>query len=196
MNVKPDKSETFDLRSELIKSGLEILSEEGLQGLTLRACAARCGVSHAAPAYHFNGLPGLLSGIAASGFEQLSNAMDVARQRRDNTPRDQLVGVCEGYLEFSNSRPSLFTLMFNSGLEIEFDDALSAAGDRAYGILSSACLPFELPGEPDGAIETMIWSLVHGMASLQIGGSFRMPDGKHEPPRFDQVLPALKLKDA
>ena len=56
------------LRVALVDAGLALLAIEGLAGLTLRACAARAGVSHAAPAHHFAGLPGLLTAIAARGF--------------------------------------------------------------------------------------------------------------------------------
>ncbi len=55
-----------NLREALIVAGIEILKEGGLPALTLRACAARAGVSHAAPAHHFDGLPGLVTAIAAN----------------------------------------------------------------------------------------------------------------------------------
>ena len=54
-----------DLRQALVAAGIELLDEGGLAALTLRRCAARAGVSHAAPAHHFKGLRGLLTAIVA-----------------------------------------------------------------------------------------------------------------------------------
>jgi DNA-binding transcriptional regulator YbjK len=48
-----------NLRAALVSAGIELLEEGGLEALTLRKCAARAGVSHAAPAHHFEGLQGL-----------------------------------------------------------------------------------------------------------------------------------------
>ncbi|HEU0222356.1 MAG TPA: TetR/AcrR family transcriptional regulator, partial [Paracoccaceae bacterium] len=64
-----------DLRRALVEAGLAILEEAGLEALTLRACAARVGVSHAAPRNHFAGLGGLLAAIKAEGFRRHEAAM-------------------------------------------------------------------------------------------------------------------------
>ena len=38
-----------DLREALVRAGRDILESEGMAALTLRACARKAGVSHAAP---------------------------------------------------------------------------------------------------------------------------------------------------
>ena len=48
-----------NLRPALIKAGIALLEEGGIDALSLRKCAARAGVTHAAPAHHFDGLAGL-----------------------------------------------------------------------------------------------------------------------------------------
>ena len=68
-----------NLRSALIDSGLALLANEGLAGLTLRRAAAAAGVSHAAPAHHFDGLPGLLTAIAARAFQLFADQMEAAQ---------------------------------------------------------------------------------------------------------------------
>ena len=67
MRNQPQKKQHHhgNLREALITAGVGLLNEGGLSALTLRKCAARAGVSHAAPAYHFKGLNGLLTAIAA-----------------------------------------------------------------------------------------------------------------------------------
>ena len=59
-----------DLYETLVNAGTELLKDKGLEHFTLRECARRAGVSHAAPKNHFASVEDLLCEIAARGFEQ------------------------------------------------------------------------------------------------------------------------------
>ena len=48
-----------DLRNALVAAAEAELAEHGIEGFTLRGCAKRAGVSHAAPAHHFGDAAGL-----------------------------------------------------------------------------------------------------------------------------------------
>jgi AcrR family transcriptional regulator len=181
------------LQDRLIAAGLDILHERGLSGLTLRACAARCAVSHAAPSHHFNGLSGLLGGITTRGFEELTEFMTAAREKVNDDPRARLVAICEGYLDFALNRPALFTLMFNSGLEVEKTVESQQASNRCYAVLCDGCAAYVVPTEPVGRIETLVWSVVHGLASLRNGERLRIPDDAVRQPRIDELIDALGL---
>lgn len=66
-----DKADGYhhgDLRAALQKSAEEIIRESGVEGLMLRACAQRAGVSHGAPAHHFGNIAGLLTEFAVEGL--------------------------------------------------------------------------------------------------------------------------------
>src|SRR5262245_52005851 len=63
------------LREALLAAAEGILERDGITGLTLRAAARAAGVSHAAPKNHFGDLAGLLSDLAATGFERLAAMM-------------------------------------------------------------------------------------------------------------------------
>lgn len=183
-----------DLRSELIVYALEILSNEGLNGLTLRKVAARAGVSHAAPAHHFSGLPDLLGSVCGVGFERLADSMEAHRGGASHDPKDQLIAVCEGYVDFAQENAGLIALMFNTNRDQVLKSAFGDSGQRAYGILKSATQPFE-PVGPDGdSTETLIWSLVHGFAFLKLGGRFDNPGRSTTNPSVASILPELKLK--
>ena len=75
MIKKPDgKQHHGNLKESLVLAGMQLLEDEGLEALTLRRCAVLAGVSHAAPAHHFDGLKGLKTAIATRGyaiFEQM-----------------------------------------------------------------------------------------------------------------------------
>src|SRR5262245_3431916 len=61
-----------DLRAALLKAAEAELAENGIEGFTLRGCARRAGVSHAAPAHHFKDVRAILTELAADGFEKLA----------------------------------------------------------------------------------------------------------------------------
>ncbi|MGS4945695.1 TetR/AcrR family transcriptional regulator [Meridianimarinicoccus sp. RP-17] len=175
-----------DLKPALIRAGLEILERDGLEALSLRAIAARVGVSHTAPRNHFDGLTGLLSAIAAEGFRRHAAEM---RRGVEDLPkgRARLRAAAEGYVRFARQYPALFRLMFSPMLCAHDDPDLAAAAAQSYGVLQdiAAGLDWARPGPPhdDSEIEArrtemMLWSLVHGYASLMIEGRGpRRPDG-------------------
>lgn len=177
------------LRQILIDAGLALLEEGGMPALTLRRTAARAGVSHAAPAHHFDGLPGLLTAMAARAFELFCDSL-----QPDETlpPYASLLAVCEGYLAFARAHKGLFHLMFVSPEVDRADPALTPHASRAYLTLRTACLPFAAPGATgDAVLETAVWSLVHGYATLGFDPASGPRQNFIPPPPFDTLLDEL-----
>ena len=183
-----------NLPQALVDAGLQILAESGLQRLTLRACAARAGVSHSAPKHHFGNLTGLLTAIATRGFEIFADAMDKERKSAPPDPKAQIEAICKGYLKFSKTHPALFTLVFNTPAHLEPDAAFKRAADAAYDILSQACAPFQPVSDDPRSTEIMIWSLVHGLACLRLGGRFKPEDNRMDLLEISEILPELQLR--
>jgi len=167
-----DRHHHGNLRPSLIEAGIELLEEGGVQALTLRKCAARAGVSHAAPAHHFDGVEGLRQAIAMEGFRRFRQRMLDFADTGPQTPRDRLYGICRGYLAFAREQPALYDLIFsfraNPGLIAEME----AGSVPAYAVLRDACAPFQAPGVDPFVLETQVWSLVHGYAMLRMSGYF------------------------
>jgi AcrR family transcriptional regulator len=161
-----------DLRTALIQSGIEILTETGLDSLTLRRCAARAGVSHAAPAHHFDGVSGLRGAIAKEGFDRFRHHMLQARATGTQTPKGRILSLCRGYLDFAVANPALFALIFNCGPMSQFEDDMNAGDASAYGVLRATCAPFVPAGTDPLVVETQVWSLIHGFAHLLLAGTF------------------------
>ena len=183
-----------DLRQDLIDAGLAILAEDGLEKLTLRRVAARVGVSHAAPAHHFRGLPQLLGCVCAVGFKRLTQAMREGREAAPQTPNDQLIAICEAYLDFAVSNTGLIQLMFNAPPGTVDDAEMHTVGAETYQELHLACAPFAPVGDAPDSTETLIWSLVHGLAFLRLGGRLDNPNRSTAEPSFASVMPKLTLR--
>ena len=183
-----------NLREALIECGLNILNKDGASALTLRACAADAGVSHAAPSHHFNGLSGLQTAIAARGFAQLSQTMIEQLETAQAGPRDKLTAICLGYIIFATRHSALMTLMFNAGLNFDDDPELKENSAKAFEILETHCAPFQPISKQQNSTEIMIWSLVHGYAQLSVGGKIKNTPSKQNLTDFENILPELKLR--
>lgn len=189
-----------DLRNALITQGLALLEEQGLAGLSLRAIAARAGVSHAAPKNHFGQLRGLLTAMAAEGFRRHVVFMREGLPGRASR-KARLNAAMRGYVRFAQAHPHLFSLMFSSQL-CDFEDGeLQTTAAESYDVLReiAAGLDWDKAEKPHAALraETMLWSLVHGYAQLAIAGMFATgPDGQ-SPPALDivDVMPAFSYRD-
>lgn len=172
-----------DLREALLGEAEALLEERGLAGFSLRAVAKRAGVSHAAPAHHFGDLKGLLTALAARGFERLVEAQE--RRRRGATDEAaRVVSSGLGYVDFALAHPKLFELTFDAERLDWEDPAFRGASDRAYGRLAD-----DTGGEDVDALR-VAWSLAHGAATLLVRGHL-VGLAALEPPERDAALTAM-----
>jgi AcrR family transcriptional regulator len=59
-----------DLRKSLVSTATKMVTEDGIEGLSLRKLAEKIGVSRTAAYHHFTDKNDLLCAIAEQGFEQ------------------------------------------------------------------------------------------------------------------------------
>jgi AcrR family transcriptional regulator len=164
-----------DLRTALVEAAEAVLTERGVEGFTLRECARRAGVSHAAPAHHFKDAKGLLTEVAALGFERLTEAERKARDSETN-PNNRLLGTGIGYVRFAIEHPAQFQLMFQKGLVDHANERLATASAAAFQVFIETYSEVYRPAFPEGmhkdADPSVMreWALVHGFATLAVQG--------------------------
>lgn len=166
-----------DLRAALIAAAEAELAENGVDGFTLRGCARRAGVSHAAPAHHFKDVRALLTELAAIGFRRLSESMDECAKGVVPGSVDYVVAIGCGYVAFAERHPHSFGLIFRAANLDRDDPGFGAAAReafnhpvRAVGALYASDDPMSDPKLAEIVIG--IWSLVHGFAALMLAGQF------------------------
>jgi AcrR family transcriptional regulator len=155
-----------DLRRALIRAALDAIVEGGPANLSLRDLARRAGVSHAAPAHHFGDKAGLLSAVAAEGFERLAATLDEAWRRTGSFLE---VGVA--YVRFATSHRAHFEVMFRPELYRRDDPAVARARKAARSLLYGPLATGSGSDGPDPRAAVAAWSLVHGLATLWLNGN-------------------------
>lgn len=138
--------------------------------------AKRAGVSHAAPAHHFRDVNGLLTAIAARGFERFVARQEDFRRQAPDTPRARLVASGVGYVVFAQEHPALFRLMFGSSRPDFADAGLGSAAAAAHADRARHVAAFtgrDPAAQPDPqamADVACVWALAHGLADLLVAG--------------------------
>lgn len=200
--AKPRSYHHGALREALLAAALEILEEDGLEGLTLRGVAARANVSHAAPAHHFPSMRALRTALGEIAFHRFGAAMTEARATADKTPVAQLRAAGVGYLTFARANPGLFKLMFTDSL-IDCDDpAYVDSAGAAFAQLVEISMPAaEALGYTSEAerveIIKLVWSVAHGYAHLVLERQMRALEpqahasGDYTPPDLAAIMFAV-----
>lgn len=151
-----------DLHRALLAAAVDAINEAGPASVSLRELARRAGVSHAAPQHHFGDKAGLMTAVAREGFELLARAYDGAG--------DDLLEVGVAYVRFAVDHPAHFQVMFQPALYRADDPALMAARARARGALEAGLRGLPSPPADAGYAAVAAWSIVHGFATLWLGG--------------------------
>jgi AcrR family transcriptional regulator len=166
-----------DLREALVAAAIALLEEKGSSGFTLRQCARRAGVSHAAPAHHFATADDLLAEIAARGFERFVAALGKAADAADGSPMARLEAMGHAYVVFALANPGVYGLMFRTGAGTLASPHLKVASRAAWQQLCdgvTAVLGNKRESEVV-AKAAAVWALVHGTATLML--DCKLPPG-------------------
>ena len=157
-----------DLHRALIAAAADLLSERGAGGFSLREVARRAGVSHAAPAHHFGDTTGLLTAVAAEGFQHLHTAMTDAMERVSD-PIDQLAAIARAYVEIALAYPGHSSLMGRHDLVSPDSQSLREWSSKSYECLHEAVAAVAEEINPDVDVDNatrLCWVMVEGLLQV------------------------------
>jgi AcrR family transcriptional regulator len=189
------------LRDALLEAAERVLERDGLPGLTLRAVAREAGVSHAAPTHHFGDLAGLLSELAAIGFQQFDAALAKAGASADGSPQTGMARA-KAYVGYAQAHPGLYGLMFRTerldmarpaldqAASASFRELVGAVGASRHERISEQAMSLD-----QAAAIARAWCLVHGFTMLLLDGRLsnilrRLPEGTDAETLLDAMLRA------
>jgi AcrR family transcriptional regulator len=162
-SAPPRRYHHGDLRRALLAAATQSIIEVGPAELSLRDLARRVGVSHAAPTHHFGDKAGLLTAVAAEGFQLLADGLRDAWERTHSYLE---VGVA--YVGFAVTHRAHFEVMFRPELYRADDPDLQAARAQAQQLLYGPVIELGEASPIEAGVAA--WSLMHGVAWLWLNG--------------------------
>jgi AcrR family transcriptional regulator len=161
-----------DLKNELIQVGIKVVTNEGMEKLSLRKIAALCNVSEAAPYKHFKNKNELLEAMQDYIKNKLMLCLTRAVENSgDPNSPDAILNMGKAYVFFFIEYPEYFTFLFSStGLHINLTLSQDAENfmpfqffrDKAYSVYTK--MGFENERIKYGIIS--MWAKVHGIAAI------------------------------
>jgi AcrR family transcriptional regulator len=173
-----------NLRDALVAAALDLIAERGLASVTFADIARAAGVSAAAPYRHFRDLNALIAEVARQGFERFREDLEAGWDAGRPNAVAAIENCGRAYLRFARREPAAYAAMFDPGLPVADDPAVSDASARAFAVLRRAAdlaAASAAPGQrpPAMMMALHIWSMAHGIATLFVprgaAARFRVP---------------------
>jgi AcrR family transcriptional regulator len=191
-----------DLRSRIVEAARDIVSEEGLDGLSMRALGGRVGCSPATIYLHFQDKDELLRSVMEEGFKRLdaTTAEEAARIPEGASALDHLAGSARAYARFALENTGYFRAMFempgvaNVSCCPEPHTVGRVSREGATSLLRRAVAEGELTGGNAERAALMGWGLIHGLTSLYLSGHLGDDVSSHEEfmDLIDSAMAALR----
>lgn len=169
--MKKEQYHHGDLRCSLIEMGIEIISQEGEENLSLRKVAMKCGVSNAAPYAHFKSKDEFIAAIQQHIMDLFTSSLEkTAKQYKDSDLL--LIMLGKAYVMFFYKNPLYFDFLF-SRKNIRIKLALNVCDENENPPLEilkkTARNIFSKTNMSEKVMQDKIiamWALVQGLSSI------------------------------
>ncbi len=191
MSTAERETERGDVRERIVEAARDIVSEEGLDALSMRALGVRIGHSPGTIYQYFQDKDELLRSVMTEGFKRLGESMEaeVAKVGRDAPPLRRYAATGRGYARFALENTGYFRAMFKMPAVAQLEqcpepgselDILPASRNRGEELLRRAMESGEAAvGDPERAA-VVGWGLIHGLTSLYLSGHLQERVSSHE----------------
>jgi AcrR family transcriptional regulator len=166
------------LREAIIQTSLELGSQLGEEGLTMRGIASRLGVSATALYQHFESKASILREIRVYGIDLMYDAISPALVE-DVAPAEKMRRITRRYIDFARENKWLYSvLMEHDQLEwAELTPEEIARSLRPLNAVREAMAHGRQLGAwrddlNDELAAFQLWASVHGLCSLLNNGRF------------------------
>lgn len=159
-----------NLRQTLLDHAAEIIAEDGIEGLSLRALAREIGVSHSAPARHFKDKQALLAALATEAHEKLTRFINKAANDAGDDPVARYNAMGKATIRFSLDQPAYFKAVQNPEVYQRASEELRSAHEAYLETVKEAAAAAHEAGwnsdEETMTLFTFSTAAAHGTAIL------------------------------
>lgn len=178
-----------EMRAAIVDSAGRLVSEHGIEGLTIRAVAQDLGYSPGALYEYFDSKELILCSLYFEGTDGLGVHCDQAVDRlpEGSTAIDAMTVLGRAYREFALEHAEIYRLVF-CGLktppeppEVDSPEDNPGGFGIAVQIMRQGIADGMFVDMPAPMLATAAWAAVHGFVSLEIGGQINGNDGPGMP---------------
>ncbi|MFA6196051.1 MAG: TetR/AcrR family transcriptional regulator [Sulfurimonas sp.] len=165
-----------NLKDDFLKIAFDFIAKEDVEKLTLKILSDATGTSRSAIYRHFSSKEELIETMIQKGFDTFDAFVSPALKDKEKLLIDRFYLSAKAYLEFAKQNPNLYRLLFGNKYAKIREATLSIKDDDCGGFASLKLAIEE--GQKSGILKKedsfmrtiLIWSYLHGLASLIIDG--------------------------
>lgn len=169
--------------ASVTEAGAALADEVGFDRLSMGLLAERLGVKTPSLYKHVDGQADLAHRIAVLGANELADAVRDATQGRSG--RDALVATAAAMRTFAREHTGRYDAA-NSARPSAPDDPFVAASGRLLDSLAAVLRGYRVDPAQEVHALRMLRSVLHGFATLEVSGGFRLDTDVDE--SFDWVV--------
>ena len=175
-----------NLRTTLIEQTAEMITENGLESVTMRALSQSIGVSRTAAYRHFSDKTELLCAVAEEGFIRFAGILKSARTDQSLDIKQQFHQMGSAYVKFALENPAFYRIMFRENqIDKEQSSSLKSAAEAAFLELVQCLADAQKAGlikqEELNFQASFVWATMHGLSSLIIDQKLQFDEDQHQP---------------
>ncbi len=166
--------EKVEMKRQILDAARVLFLEQGFEKTSIRNIAEVIEYSAGTIYLYFKDKNEILFALHVEAFGALMIALQTGVMS-ETDPFERLVALGKHYLKYAFENPELYDLMFvmTAPMEtIECRDEIWGDGERAFDVLKlviGECMKAGYFVEEDNeTISVMMWSLVHGLATLHL----------------------------
>lgn len=175
------------IRTKTLEAAADLLSTEGLDGLNLKAIAEAAGIGVGSIYYYFRNKEELLLSLAIAGWGDLARLL-TAEQNTPPDPATPLGGMARAYFAFAQTRPPLFSLMYDERMMARHESLREAERRTFLAFQAAVESDPRFPAELQESIALALWALGRGIAAT----TSSQPDGKLTPELSNKVWDGVR----
>jgi AcrR family transcriptional regulator len=166
--------EKEELKALILQAAKKLFVEQGIEQTTIRKIASEIEYSVGTVYFYYKDKNDIMHDLHSQGFTQLRSDMKVLFNVTD--PMERMKALGRVYLQFAMDNPDMYDLMFNMKAPMDFLNSMHNEdwneGKATFDVLKTTvhqCMEMgHFKGHQLEPLAFVIWSTVHGMASLNI----------------------------
>lgn len=165
-----------NLKEEFLRIAFDFISKDDVENLTLKILSDATGTSRSAIYRHFSSKDALIEMMIVKGFEAFDSAVSPILRDTTKPLIDRFYVGGKSYLKFARENANLYKLLFGKKYATIRENIIRISDEDCSGF---SALKFAVEeGQKSGILKKedsfhrtiLIWSSLHGLASLIIDG--------------------------